>query len=132
MVLRQQGGLTFYCIGISIDPYLTTGIPPVHSRQADYCARKAGKIKGWPNPITCMPMTIILTETQVQTIISDAKCQELWSLLQSVSSSEVLTNQDFIRYRREAERHVGQDDHLYRVQWVSATVNQRSILRAVE
>uniref|UniRef100_A0A0W0G4L7 Putative histone deacetylase complex, SIN3 component n=1 Tax=Moniliophthora roreri TaxID=221103 RepID=A0A0W0G4L7_MONRR len=54
---------------------------------------------------------------QVQTIISDVKCQELWSLLQSAQSSEALTNKEFIRYRREAERHVGQDDHLYRVQW---------------
>ncbi|KAF5385000.1 hypothetical protein D9615_001214 [Tricholomella constricta] len=55
---------------------------------------------------------------QVQTILSDNRCQELWKLLQSAQSSEIITNQDVVRYRREAERHVGQDDHLYRLQWV--------------
>ncbi|KAF9024116.1 hypothetical protein BDZ89DRAFT_955044 [Hymenopellis radicata] len=54
---------------------------------------------------------------QVQTILLDSKCQELWSLLQSVQQTGVITNQDVIRYRREAERHV-QDDYLYRLQWV--------------
>ncbi|KAL0581071.1 hypothetical protein V5O48_000964 [Marasmius crinis-equi] len=67
---------------------------------------------------------------QVQTIISDSKGQELWSLLQSAHNSESLTNQDFIRYRREAERHVGQDDHLYRVQWFRETKTMRiSLMR---
>ncbi|KAF8079008.1 histone deacetylase complex, SIN3 component [Lyophyllum atratum] len=55
---------------------------------------------------------------QVQTILSDHRCQELWKLLQNAQSSEIVTNQDIVRYRREAERHVGQDDHLYRLQWV--------------
>lgn len=56
---------------------------------------------------------------QVQTITSDAKCQELWSLLQSAQVSESITNQDVIRYRREAETNVGQDGNLYKIQWVS-------------
>ncbi|KAF8665510.1 hypothetical protein AX16_000524 [Volvariella volvacea WC 439] len=55
---------------------------------------------------------------QVQTILTDNKCQELWSLLQSAANSEIITNQDVVRYRREAERHVGLDDHLYRIQWI--------------
>ncbi|KAF9015729.1 hypothetical protein BDQ17DRAFT_1341548 [Cyathus striatus] len=55
---------------------------------------------------------------QVQTVLSDNKCQELWSLLQGARNSDTITNQDMVRYRREAERHVGQDDHLYRIQWV--------------
>ncbi|KAJ3763150.1 hypothetical protein EV360DRAFT_92032 [Lentinula raphanica] len=55
---------------------------------------------------------------QVQTITSDAKCQELWALLQSAQVSDSITNQDVIRYRREAETNVGQDGHLYRIQWV--------------
>ncbi|KAF8640768.1 hypothetical protein AX17_000418 [Amanita inopinata Kibby_2008] len=58
---------------------------------------------------------------QVQTILSDSKCQELWSPLQGAQSSEVVTNQDVVRYRREAEKHVGPDDHLYRLQWVKDT-----------
>ncbi|TFK77475.1 hypothetical protein BDN72DRAFT_753546 [Pluteus cervinus] len=55
---------------------------------------------------------------QVQIILSDNKCQELWSLLQNVTTMETMTNQDVVRYRREAEHHVGQDDHLYRLHWV--------------
>lgn len=54
----------------------------------------------------------------MQTILSDNKCQELWSLLKSVQSCKSISSQDIIRYRREAERHVGPDDHLYRLQWV--------------
>ncbi|KAF8625181.1 hypothetical protein AX15_005490 [Amanita polypyramis BW_CC] len=56
---------------------------------------------------------------QVQTILSDGKCQDLWSFLQDAQSSETITNQDVVRYRREAEKYVGPDDHLYRLQWVS-------------
>ncbi|KAL1683779.1 hypothetical protein EV122DRAFT_257431 [Schizophyllum commune] len=58
---------------------------------------------------------------QVQTVVQDHRCQELWSLLQSVQSSERISIQDTIRYRREAELHVSQDDHLYRIRWVRAT-----------
>ncbi|KAL4069818.1 hypothetical protein V8B97DRAFT_2104708 [Scleroderma yunnanense] len=54
---------------------------------------------------------------QVQSVISDSKCQELWTLLQEVRRVDTLTNQDMIRYRRESERHVGSDEHLYRVEW---------------
>ncbi len=57
---------------------------------------------------------------QVQTILSDNKCQELLALLESAQNSELISNQDIIRYRREAERHAGQDDHSYRVEWVSS------------
>ncbi|KAJ3857305.1 hypothetical protein EV368DRAFT_71125 [Lentinula lateritia] len=60
---------------------------------------------------------IIALVKQVQTITSDAKCQELWSLLQSAQVSESITNQDVIRYRREAETNVGQDGNLYKIQW---------------
>ncbi|KDQ63138.1 hypothetical protein JAAARDRAFT_119201 [Jaapia argillacea MUCL 33604] len=54
---------------------------------------------------------------QVHTIISDNKCQELWFLLQKARSAESLTTHDILRYRREAEQHVGSDDNLYRVEW---------------
>ncbi|KAK0505793.1 histone deacetylase complex, SIN3 component [Armillaria luteobubalina] len=69
---------------------------------------------------------------QVQTIIGDVKCQELWSLLQSAQHTNSITNQDVIRYRREAERHVGQDDHLYRIQWVRGTKMIRVQLMSAE
>ncbi|KAG5220956.1 Transcriptional regulatory protein [Salix suchowensis] len=54
---------------------------------------------------------------QVHTILSDNKCQELWTLLQYMQTADALTNRDIVRYRREAERHVGQDDHLYKIKW---------------
>lgn len=60
---------------------------------------------------------------QVQTIVGDNKCQELWTLLQSANSTAEgagMSDADVVRYRREAERHVGQDDHLYRLEWVRA------------
>ncbi|PPQ77023.1 hypothetical protein CVT25_014839 [Psilocybe cyanescens] len=65
--------------------------------------------------------SIIALIKQVQTILGDNKCQEMWSLLKSAQSSKNISMQDIIRYRREAERHVGQDDHLYRLQWVRET-----------
>ncbi|KAG0702743.1 hypothetical protein DFH29DRAFT_920208 [Suillus ampliporus] len=54
---------------------------------------------------------------QVQILLSDNKCQELWALLQQTRKVDALSNQDMIRYRREAERHVGADEHLYRFDW---------------
>ncbi|KAJ3524043.1 hypothetical protein NM688_g8631 [Phlebia brevispora] len=56
---------------------------------------------------------------QVQTILSDNKCQELWHLLKRMRRRENVTLYDIVRYRREAERHVGSDDHLYKVDCVS-------------
>lgn len=55
----------------------------------------------------------------MQTILGDNKCQELWDLLESNRQKEHVSLYDIIRYRREAERHVGADDHLYRVDCVS-------------
>ncbi|KAG1749753.1 uncharacterized protein EDB91DRAFT_1109482 [Suillus paluster] len=54
---------------------------------------------------------------QVQILLSDNKCQELWTLLQETRKVDALSNQDMIRYRREAECHVGADEHLYRFDW---------------
>ncbi|KAH8992416.1 hypothetical protein EDB92DRAFT_1857823 [Lactarius akahatsu] len=54
---------------------------------------------------------------QVQTIVSDNKCQELWQFLRRHRSEVSFTRQDIIKYRRKAEHHVGADDNLYRVEW---------------
>ncbi|RXW19123.1 hypothetical protein EST38_g6730 [Candolleomyces aberdarensis] len=54
---------------------------------------------------------------QVQIVLSDHKCQELWTLLQLVQGSEHVTKQDIVRYRRSAEKHVAENDHFYRIQW---------------
>lgn len=37
------------------------------------------------------------------------------------------TTHDTIRYRREAERHVGSDDNLYRFDWVRVCVSGHSL-----
>ena len=60
---------------------------------------------------------------QVQSVLSDGKSQELLTMLQDVHKASRLTNQDMIRYRREAERHVGSDEHLYRIEWVSTCLS---------
>ncbi|KAH9937360.1 uncharacterized protein B0H18DRAFT_970211 [Fomitopsis serialis] len=66
---------------------------------------------------------IIATVKQVQTIVGDNKCQELWYLLQRSRGAEAITAHDTIRYRREAEQHVGSDDNLYRFDWDAETQN---------
>jgi paired amphipathic helix protein Sin3a len=43
---------------------------------------------------------------------------------------ETICNRDIVRYRRLAERHVGLDDHLYRVEWVSAELAELLSLRS--
>ncbi|KAH9835880.1 uncharacterized protein C8Q71DRAFT_797373 [Rhodofomes roseus] len=60
-------------------------------------------------------MTAIIK--QVQTVVGDNKCQELWYLLQRARGADTITAHDTIRYRREAEQHVGSDDNLYRFDW---------------
>ncbi|KAF9245891.1 hypothetical protein BU15DRAFT_85551 [Melanogaster broomeanus] len=54
---------------------------------------------------------------QVHSVLSDNKSQELWTLLQDTRTVETLSTQAMIRYRREAERHVGSDGYLYRIEW---------------
>lgn len=55
---------------------------------------------------------------QVQSVLADNRSLDIWSLLQAAAQSESIGIQDMVRYRREAECHVGTDDHLYRIQWV--------------
>ncbi|KAI0324037.1 hypothetical protein GY45DRAFT_1314444 [Cubamyces sp. BRFM 1775] len=63
---------------------------------------------------------------QVQTVLADNKCQELWYMLQQVRNGEkASTIHDTIRYRREAERHVGSDEKLYKLDWDGATKRLR-------
>ncbi|KAJ6611497.1 hypothetical protein B0H10DRAFT_2224012 [Mycena sp. CBHHK59/15] len=68
---------------------------------------------------------------QVQTIVGDNRCQELWALMQS-AAADGLAAVDVVRYRRAAERCVGQDDHLYRLEWVRDTRTLRVHLMAPE
>ena len=52
-------------------------------------------------------------------MLGDNKCQELWHLLKRIRRQETVTLHDVVRYRREADRHVGSDEHLYKVDCVS-------------
>jgi len=72
---------------------------------------------------------------QVQTIVGDNKCQELWTLLQNANIAAEgagMSDADIVRYRREAGRHVGQDDHLYRLEWARDTRAMRVFLMSPE
>ncbi|KAI0078868.1 hypothetical protein K474DRAFT_1770646, partial [Panus rudis PR-1116 ss-1] len=62
---------------------------------------------------------------QVQTVLSDNKCQELWYLLKKSRGRESATIVDMVRYRREAERNTGSDEHLYKVDWDMRTRTMR-------
>ncbi len=55
----------------------------------------------------------------MQTVLNDNKSQELWDLLQESRQKENMTLGSIVRYRRNAECHVGTDDHLYRIDCVS-------------
>ncbi|KAK7031418.1 histone deacetylase complex, SIN3 component [Favolaschia claudopus] len=82
-----------------------------------------------------MDKLIMALIKQVQTIVGDNKCQELWTLLQSAhaaADTPGLSDADIVRYRREAERHVGQDDHLYRLEWTRDTRSMRVFLMSTE
>jgi hypothetical protein len=52
-------------------------------------------------------------------VLADQKSLDLRTLLENARSTDNASNQDVIRYRREAELNVGSDEHLYRVDWVS-------------
>ncbi|TBU34473.1 hypothetical protein BD311DRAFT_649726 [Dichomitus squalens] len=69
---------------------------------------------------------------QVQTVLGDNKCQELWYLLQHARSADKATTHDVIRYRREAERSVGSDEKLYRFDWDVASKSLRIQLMGPE
>ncbi|KAL5494648.1 hypothetical protein ACEPAI_109 [Sanghuangporus weigelae] len=59
---------------------------------------------------------------QVQTAVMDSKCQELLSLLAKSRAKQSagaggMSVKEMIVYRREAEQYLGQDDHLYRIEF---------------
>ncbi|KAL5533624.1 hypothetical protein ACEPAG_84 [Sanghuangporus baumii] len=61
---------------------------------------------------------------QVQTAVMDSKCQELLTLLaksrakvRQSASAGGMSVKEMIAYRREAEQYLGQDDHLYRIEF---------------
>lgn len=56
---------------------------------------------------------------QVQSIIADSRSQELLEILKRERSLASFTSQDQINSRRSAEKILGPDENLFRVDWVS-------------
>lgn len=55
---------------------------------------------------------------QVQVVLSDTKSQELLELLKKERAHGTLTTQDQINSRQNAERILGPDENLFRIDWV--------------
>jgi paired amphipathic helix protein Sin3a len=55
---------------------------------------------------------------QIHNINSDQKCQDLVALLERDRAQEQTTIRQQIAYRMEAETVTGQDDSLFRIEWV--------------
>jgi paired amphipathic helix protein Sin3a len=75
----------------------------------------------------CYVILILPLLPKVQTILSDYKCQEFLFLIQNFRALERVSNQDIIRYRREAEGIVGAEDPLYKIVWVSPILNAADV-----
>lgn len=60
-----------------------------------------------------------LTLAKVHTAITDPHTEELLNLLKKERREEAPTTQQIITYRRNAEDITGQDDNLFRLNWVS-------------
>ncbi|CDZ97936.1 Histone deacetylase complex, SIN3 component [Phaffia rhodozyma] len=58
---------------------------------------------------------------QVQTVLGDGRSQELLSLLYNDRNLEVTTARQQISYRMSAENVLGQDENLFRVEWVDGS-----------
>ena len=56
--------------------------------------------------------------TQVQIVLSDPKSSELLELLKKERAHGTLTTQDQINARQNAERVIGPDENLFRIDWV--------------
>ena len=59
---------------------------------------------------------------QVQTILLDAKSQELFELLQRERNIQRPTTSDLTNLRRATEKVIGPDENLFRMNWVRLLV----------
>ena len=69
----------------------------------------------------------ILTFVQVQTILMDPKSQELLELLKKERVYGTLSTQDQINSRQHAERIMGPDENLFRMDWVCFSVLDKAV-----
>lgn len=59
---------------------------------------------------------------QIHTINSDNRCQDIVALLEKDRRQAVTTPRQQIAYRMEVESVLGQDENLYRLEWVRVVV----------
>lgn len=64
---------------------------------------------------------------QVQTILIDPKSQELLELLKKERVYGTLSTQDQINSRQNAERVMGPDENLFRIDWVRSSVLDKTV-----
>lgn len=98
--------------------FFESGLSRIHFRQSDYRYYQAGGFNLHVTRRLIYFCCVSYVLRQVQTVMVDHKCQDLLHLLQTMRSADIVTAHDAIRYRREAEQHVGSDDNLYRIDWV--------------
>lgn len=85
----------------------------VYDRQADWGDRQAGKLF---NHVRLTPHS---RHIQVQAVFLDSKSQDLLEILKRERSLNSPTTQDQINSRRNAEKVLGPDENVFRIDWVS-------------
>jgi len=70
-----------------------------------------------------MTLSLYLILSQVQNIIADSKSQDLLEGLKRDCAISSLTNQEQINSRRNAEKILGPDENLFRIDWVCAVLS---------
>ncbi len=94
------------------DQYFTGSLQDLYHRQVDRFHYQTGEIDLFLNDS-------ILSVRQVQVILADSKSQELLETLKRDRSIPSLTTQDYLNSRHNAEKVLGPDENLFRIDWVS-------------
>ena len=85
----------------------------VYDRQAHWGDRQAGKF------VYQVKFTPRSRQIQVQAVFLDSKSQDLLEILKRERSLNSPTTQDQINSRRNAEKVLGPDENVFRIDWVS-------------
>ena len=67
-------------------------------------------------------------QIKVQNILVDPKSQELLDLLKKERMHGTLTTQDQIKSRQNAERILGPDENLFRIDWVRPPIRHSGVI----
>lgn len=104
--LRYMGGIRSYPL-FTLDKLISTVIKHVSSQAI-------------PNPFRVSEIELDFSRLQIHTINSDAKCQDIVSLLEKDRARSVTTPRQQIAYRMSVESILSSDENLYRIEWVSS------------